>query len=242
MKTRLGFALVLGFAAAALALQVPAFAHPLAAVGPTPAPAPSATPKTLGHQTVSAFCTAFVTRFNDAETTLLDDDKLLDDAIAAETDYENDFFRLDGETRRFGHRLAMISALTQIIHEIPRTQSAVNDLRAQAAASVDAERKAALSEAASQLQSSIDHQRIVANELTDAVDAMLDSHTADGAMPALHGGSLPPVRAAGAYYGSALEFVMHMPRDRQLAADAESNAATAVIAVVKSCALEASPP
>jgi|GEM_PF-3962382 len=240
MKTRLGFALVLAFAVVALAVQVPAVAQPLA--GPTPAPVPSATPKTLGHQTVSAFCTAFVGRFNDAETTLLDDDKLIDDAIAAETDYENDFFRLDGETRRFGHRLAMITALTQIIHAIPKTQSAVNDLRAQAAASVDAERRAALSEGASQLQSSVDHQRIVANELTDAVDSMLDLHTGDGPMPAHHGGSLPPVRASGAYYGSALEAVTHMPRDRQIAADAESNAATAVIAVVKSCALEASPP
>src|SRR5471032_1066666 len=114
MKAKLGFALVLGFAMAVLALQVPTVGQPFAAATGAK-PVPSATPKTLGHQTISAFCTAFVTRFNDAETTLLGDDKLLDDAIAAETDYENDFFKLDGESRRFDHRLAMIAALSQII-------------------------------------------------------------------------------------------------------------------------------
>jgi hypothetical protein len=240
MKAKLGFAFVWGLAAAALALQVPAAAQQFAAASDA-TPAPTATPKTLGHQTVSAFCTAFVTRYNDAETTLLGDDRLLDDAIAAETDYENDFFRLDGESRRWNHRLSMIAALTQIIHTIPKTQAAVNDLRAQAAASVDAERRAALSEGAAELQTSVDHQRIVADELTDAVDSMLDVHTGDDAISAHHGADLPPVRAAGAYYGSALEVIMHMPHDRQLAEDAESNAAMAVTAVVRSCALESSP-
>lgn len=241
MKAKLGFALVFGLAAAAFPPPIFAGAQPPSAAS-GPAVQASPTPKTLGHEIVNAFCSTFVTRFNDAETTLLDDDRLLDDAIAAETDYENDFFKLDGESRRFDHRLAMIAALNKVIRTITKTQAAVNDLRVQAVASADVERQTALSEGASQLQTSINQQRIVANELTDAVDSMLDVHTGDAAMPTHHEGELPPARAAGAYYGSALEAVMHMPRDRKLAADAESNAAMAVTPVVRSCAQESPPP
>jgi N-acyl-D-aspartate/D-glutamate deacylase len=267
MNAKLGFAFCLWLAAIMLALQLSKaslVATIAQAADPTPSPSTAfapiseeqtsspkaqgtATPKILGHQIVSAFCTTFVTRFNVAATTMLADDKLLDDATAAETDYENDFFRLDGATRSWDHRLAMIAALTQIIHMIPKTQAAVNDLRAQATASTDAERRTSLSESASQLQASIDHQRIVANELTEAVDAMLDLHTIEDTIgyrgaPVPHpGDGLPSARPGGTYYVSALEIIMHIPRDRQLAAKAESNAAAAVTRVVRSCAQELSP-
>jgi hypothetical protein len=280
MKAVLGFALAVYFAAAMLAIQLFTgcyFASPALAADATPAPSPApglapigtepitapsvqgtATPKVLGHEVVSAFCSTFVERFNVAATTMLAVDKLLDDATTAETDYENDFFRLDGATRSWDHRLALIASLSKIMRTIPTTQAAVNDLRAQAAASADAERRAALSEGASQLQSSIDHQRIVADELNDAVDAMLDLHTVEdtvgyrgslggnkifdagaGDGPVPHpGDSLPGVRVPGAYYASAVESILHMPRDRQLATSAESNAAAAVVRVVRSCAQE----
>ena len=48
-------------------------------------------------------------------------------------------------------------------------------------------------------------------------------------------------QALGFARSSALEIIMHMPRDRQLAAKAESNAAAAVTRVVRSCAQELSP-
>lgn len=278
MKGASGFAFFFAFAAAMSAIPLTAAGNavqmPSAAdVAPTPSPtaalAPideqpppvqaTSTPKVLGHEIVSAFCTAFVARFNVAATTMLADDNLLDDATAAETDYENDYFRLDGATRSWDHRLAMIAALSQIMRTIPKTQAAVNDLRAQAAASTDAERRAALAEGALQLQTSLDHQRIVANELNDAVDATLDLHTIEdtigrqphvpdgpprvsidaGDAPVPHpGDGLPQARSAGTYYASAIEFYMHMPRDRQLGANAESNAAAAATRIVRSCALE----
>jgi hypothetical protein len=280
MKAELRFAFAIWFAAVMLAIQLstassasplviatgapPSPASTLAPIGDEHSPAPTvqgtATPKILGHAVVSAFCSAFVARFNVAATTMLADDKFLDDAVAAETDYENDFFRLDGATRSWDHRLAMIAALNQILHTIPKTQAAVNDLRAQAMASADADRRTALTESASQLQTSIDHQRIVANELNDAVDASLDLHTTDdtlghrvgslldghqrlnvdaGDAPVPHpGDSLPSARPAHAYYASAVEYFTHMPRDRQIVASAESNAAAAVTQVVRSCAQE----
>ena len=248
---------VLGFALAVFGL--------LAHAAPTVAPVIQATapPKVLGHQIVSAFCTTFVARFNDAATTLHADDQLLDDATAAETDYENDFYRLDGALRSWDHRLALIAALGRIMHTIPQTQAAVNDLRAQAAASSDAVRRAALDEGAAQLQTSMDHQRIVARELNDAVDAMLDLHTTDdtvgsrvsgvsdsrrifnagaGDAPVPHpGDALPPPRAHDAYSVSAVAAILHMPRDRGLTAEAESNATAAVAGVMRSCEQESAP-
>jgi hypothetical protein len=282
MKAERGFAFAIWFAAAMLAMQLsmaspvsapaigtdtppePSPAATLAPIGDDQSPVPTvqgtATTKILGHEIVSAFCSTFVARFNVAATTMLADDKLLDDATAAETDYENDFFHLDGAIRSWDHRLAMIAALNQILRTIPKTQAAVNDLRAQANASTDVERRAALTEGAAQLQTSIDHQRIVANELNDAVDATLDLHTAEdtvahhnsglmderqktnvdpGDAPVPHpGDTLPSARAPHAYYASVVEFVMHMPRDRQLVANAESNAAAAVTRIVRSCTQE----
>jgi hypothetical protein len=158
----------------------------------------------------------------------------------------------------------MIAALGRIIQTIPKTQAAVNDLRAQATASSDSGRREALLEGASQLQVSIDHQRIVANELNDAVGAMLDLHTTEdtlgrqvrglldgrqkfnldpGDAPVPHpGDSLPLTRSAGTYGTSAVEFILNMPRDRQLVANAESNAEVAVTRVVRSCVQESPPP
>jgi hypothetical protein len=265
MKVALGFALAVCFAPVIFAVP-----SSMAAVAPSPAPAaPSnapvlqstAPPKVLGHQVVSAFCKTFVARFDDAATTLQTDEKLLDDATAAETDYENDFSRIDGALRSWDHRLALIAALDRVMHTIPKTQAAVNDLRGQAAASADPERRAALTEGATQLQTSIEHQRIVARELNDAVDAMLDLHTAEntdrvsglsdqrrifnarvGDAPAQHpGDTLPQSRAHAVYYASAVESILHMPRDRQLAAAAESNAAAAVTGIVRSCDQENAP-
>jgi hypothetical protein len=267
MKVALGFALAVSFAAiiAAVRFSMIASAATLAPAPPTNAPVvPStATPKVLGHQIVSAFCTTFVARFNDAATTLHADDQLLDDATAAETDYENDFSRLDGALRSWDHRLALIAALGRIMHTIPLTQAAVNDLRAQAVATSDAGRRTSLMEGAAQLQTSVDHQRIVARELNDAVDAMLDLHTADetagspvnglsdkrkifnigaGDAPVPHpGDSLPQSRARGEYDASAVESILHMPRDRQLTAEAESNATAAVVGIMRSCEQEIAP-
>lgn len=265
MKVVLGFALAVCVASCMFAtpfsMAADAASHAPAAPSNAPVVQTTAPPKVLGHQVVSAFCTTFVARFNDAATTLQTDDKLLDDATAAETDYENDFSRLDGALRSWDHRLALIAALGRIMHTIPKTQAAVNDLRAQAAASADVERRAALTEGATQLQTSIDHQRIVARELNDAVDAMLDLHTAEstdrvsglsdqrrifnagvGDAPIPHpGDTLPQSRAHAEYYASAVESILHMPRDRQLAADAESNATAAVTGIVRSCQQESAP-
>jgi hypothetical protein len=267
MKVVLGFALAVSFAAiiAAVRFSVAADAAALASSSPTNTPVVQSTapPKVLGHQIVSAFCTTFVARFNDAATTLHVDDQLLDDATAAETDYENDFSRLDGALRSWDHRLALIAALGRIMRTIPQTQAAVSDLRAQAAATSDAERRTALIEGASQLQTSMDHQRIVARELNDAVDAMLDLHTAEdtvgsrvsglsdtrkifnagaGDAPVPHpGDTLPQARAHGAYYASAVESILHMPRDRSLTAEAESNATAAVAGIMRSCEQDTAP-
>ena len=267
MKVVLGFALAVSSAAiiTAVRFSVAADEATFALASPTKTPPvqSTATPKVLGHQIVSAFCTTFVTRFNDAATTLHVDDQLLDDATAAETDYENDFSRLDGALRSWDHRLALIAALGRIMHTIPQTQAAVNDLRAQAAATSDAERRTALIEGAEQLQTSMDHQRIVARELNDAVDAMLDLHTAEdtvgsrvsglsdtrkifnagaGDAPVPHpGDTLPQSRAHGAYYASAVESILHMPRDRTLTAEAESNATAAVADIMRSCDQETAP-
>src|SRR4029077_12403696 len=148
MWAELGFALAVWIAACMLASQsiaAPNVAPSAAPVNASPAPSPTAalapitedqspapavqstaTPKILGHEVVSAFCSTFVKRFNIAATTMLTNDKLLDDATAAETDYENDFFRLDGATRSWAHRLAMIAALGRILQTFPTTQAAVN--------------------------------------------------------------------------------------------------------------------
>jgi hypothetical protein len=109
----------------------------------------------------------------------------------------------------------------------------------------------------------MEHQRIVARELNDAVDAMLDLHTADdtvgsrvsgvsdsrkifnvgaGDAPVPHpGDTLPQGGSHGAYYASAVESILHMPRDRSLTAEAEAKATAVVAGIMRSCEQEAAP-
>jgi hypothetical protein len=230
---------------------------------PSPTATGTASPKVLGHVLVSAFCRSFVERFNAAAKTMIADDTHLDEATTAVRGYEDDFFRLDGALTSWNHRLQLIAALKELLNTIPKTQAAVNDLRAQAQSASDPERREALLESATQLQDSVDHQRLVANEMTDLVDMMLDLHTAEdtigqssaatrapgegfhldaGDAPVPHPGEgLPNMREARLSGPSALEWVYHMPRDRQIIGNAEANAATAARRIVRSCSQDAPP-
>jgi hypothetical protein len=230
---------------------------------PSPTATGTASPKVLGRVFVSAFCKSFVERFNVAAKTMIADDAHLDEATMAVRGYEDDFFRLDGALTSWNHRLQLIAALKDLLGTIPKTQAAVNDLRVQAQSASDLERRQALLESASQLQDSVDHQRLVANEMTDLVDMMLDLHTAEdtigqssagtrapgegfhlnaGDAPVPHpGDGLANVHNARLGGPSALEWVYHMPRDRQIIGDAEANAATAARRIVRSCAQDVPP-
>lgn len=230
---------------------------------PLPSATATASPKILGHVLVSAFCRSFVEHFNVAAKTMLADDARLDDATTAVRGYEDDFFRMDGALTSWNHRLQLMAALKHLLTTIPKTQAAVNDLRTQAQSATDPDRRAALLESTSQLQNSVDHQRVVANEMTDLVDMMLDLHSAEdtigqasaamrapgehfgvgtGDAPVPHPGDfLPGVRDGVPSGPSAIETVYHMPRDRQLISNAELNAASAARRIVRSCSDEAQP-
>lgn len=254
------------FAVAALAVlcigglaDAPARAHAFqpAVTEAAQSSSPTPSPRLLGHLVVSAICTTFIERFDAAATTMIADDVLLDDASIAIRGYEDDFSHLDGAARSWNHRLQLIAALKDLLGTISKTQATVNDLRSQAATIVEADRRAAVLEAATHLQESVDHQRIVADELTGVVDLTLDLHTSEdtiargaqgildpkqsfnvqaGDAPVPHPGDALPARVSSVAPAlSATEFVLHVPRDRRVIEHAESSANSAITRFVRSC-------
>jgi len=277
MKARFCYVLALFVAAcvAALPLRGPAEPSPspapvqtLAPIGDDeshgPAPTSSSSPKLLGHVMVSAFCSTFVERFNVAARTMVENDARLDDAVGAVRGYEDDFSRMDGEFSAWDHRLQLIAALKSLLSTIPKTQAAVDDLRQQAQTATDADRRDALAQSAARLQDSVDHQRIVAQEMQEIVGFMLDTHAAEDTIghavagtlapgenvkadaldaPVPHpGGALPGKIGVVARGPSAIEQILRVPRDRRLIGEAESNAAAAASRVVQTCIQEAASP
>ena len=272
MKARLCYALAIFMAAfiAGLPSRGPAEPSPapaptLAPIGddetPGPAPTSSSSPKLIGHVTVSAFCASFVDRFNVAARTMVANDARLDDAVGAVRGYEDDFSRMDGAFSAWDHRLRLIAALKSLLDTIPKTQAAVNDLREQATSAVDPDRRDALAESAARLQDSVDHQRIVAQEMQEVVGFMLDTHGGDDTIghavagtlapgekvsadalddPVPHPGDALPGKTVQPERGpSAIEQILRVPRDRRLIGEAESNAAAAASRVVRTCVQEA---
>ena len=248
-------------------VPLPASAPTLAPIdddaSPEPSPSPGATPKLLGRVSVSAFCSSFVEHFNVAARTMVSNDGRLDDAVAAVRGYEDDFSRMDGAFSAWDHRLRLMAALKELLVTIPKTQAAVDALRAQVLQTDDADRRSALAESAAQLQSSVDHQRVVVYEMQDLMSLMLDMHGSDDTIghavggtlgpgekviadaldaPVPHPGDALPGKVAPPARGpSAIELVLRVPRDRRLIADAESNAAAAALRVITKCVQEASP-
>jgi len=279
MKARYcrAFAIFAALCIAGLPLRTPADPSPapapaqtLAPIGEDGSPAPepastaSSSPKLLGHVTVSAFCAAFVERFNVAARTMVQNDARLDDAVGAVREYESDFSRIDGTFSSWDHRLQLIAALKSLLETIPKTQAAVNDLRAQAQSATEASRHDALVEGAAQLQASVDHQRIVAQEMQEVLGFMLDTHATEDTIehgvsatlapgesvkldaldaPVPHPGDALVGKTVGAAAGpSAIEQILRVPRDRRLIGEAESGAAVAAARVVQTCVEETTRP
>ncbi len=190
----IGIALSAAFLSAALASPVPS-----SSPTPTPAPSPTRTlapivtggapapnvspspgqPKLIGHIYTSAYCSSFVEHFNGASQVVIVNDQHLD---AVDTDLhaiENDWNRRDGTARVYDDRVKLIGEVTKMLKSIPASQAEVNALLAQAKTTTDPERKAALQEAASQLQRTVDRQRAMAYDLTNVIHVLLDKHTAE---------------------------------------------------------------
>lgn len=281
MKAGLCYALAILMAACVVGLPVRVPAEPtpapeppsastpapiLAPIGdesPGPEPTSGSSPKLIGHITVSAFCASFVERFNVAARTMVANDARLDDAVGAVRGYEDDFSRMDGAFSAWDHRLRLIAALKSLLGTIPKTQAAVNDLREQAKSATDPTRRDALAESAARLQDSVDHQRIVAQEMQEIVGFMLDTHGGDDTIgaavagtlapgekvmvdaldaPVPHPGDALPGKTSAPMRGpSSIEQILRVPRDRRLIGEAESNAAAAASRVVRTCVQEANP-
>lgn len=194
MGMRLSLAIALG-----AALLVAAVSSPVPALTPTPAPSADPTlapiddtvtpgpvesgaspgPRVIGHIYTNAFCSNFVEHFNAASRIVIGNDRQLDAVDLNLRKIESDWNRLDGATRVYDDRVGLIATVDQMMHSIPASQAEVNALLAQAKATTDPARKAALLESASQLQKTIDRQRAVVYDLTGVIHVLLDKHKRD---------------------------------------------------------------
>ena len=180
------------------AILVAALGSPVPASNPPPSPAPTSTatlapiddgsvpvptasaspgqPKTIGHIYTSAYCTNFVEHFNTAARVLISNDQHLDSVDVSLRAIENDWNRRDGAMRVYEDRVQLIGVVGKMLKSIPESQAAVNQLLAQAKATTDPVRKAALQDSASQLQKSIDRQKSVTYDLSNVIHVLLDKH------------------------------------------------------------------
>lgn len=228
-------------------------------------------PKVLGHVYTSAYCSEFVEHYDAAATTIIGNDQHLTNVDATLQDIENNYDLRNGASRVYDDRVKLIGDVGQMLKTIPASQKAVDDLLAQAKATTDPDRKAALQEAASELQHTVDHQRAVANDLTNVVHVLMDKHTSeDTAETAIqwmmlpgyseHGISLnddpvpPPGEDSIGHHEAvsnatpsaspspgSVEDVMQWGRQRSVIATSESNAAAAAQKVVRICDDEHAP-
>ena len=157
---------------------------PLVLIDREPAGMPSASPspgqpKTLTHIYTSAYCSTFVEHFNNATTGIIGGDRHLDSVDSTIHQIDLDWNKRDGAMRVYDDRVKLIADVGAMLKQIPQTQAEVNSLLAQANQTTDPQRKAALQEAASQLQKAIDRQRTVSYDLTNVIHVLEDKHTSE---------------------------------------------------------------
>ncbi|HYK54477.1 MAG TPA: hypothetical protein VEV38_13215 [Candidatus Eremiobacteraceae bacterium] len=248
---------------------------PLVLIDRVPAGLPSSSPspgqpKVLTHIYTSAYCSTFVEHFNNATAGIIGDDKHLDSVDTTIHQITLDWNRRDGAMRVYDDRVKLIGDVGAMLKQIPQTQAEVNALLAQANQTTDPDRKAALLDAASQLQKAVDRQRSMSYDLTSVIHVLEDKHTQeDTAETAIdemmlpgyheHGISLldDPVPPAGVDsvdhpdpkvsptpHAGDLDDVLQWGRQRWVIASSESQAAIAADKLVRICDGEvmASPP
>ena len=245
---------------------------PLVLIDRVPAGLPSSSPspgqpKLLSHIYTSAYCSTFVEHFNNATTGIIGDDKHLDSVDSTIRQINLDWNRRDGAMRVYDDRVKLISDVGAMLKQIPQTQAEVNTLLAQANQTTDPDRKAALVDAASQLQKAVDRQRTVSYDLTSVIHVLEDKHTAeDTAETAIdqmmlpgyheHGISLlddpvdqpgvdsvshPDPKVSPTPHAGDLEDVLQWGRQRWIIASSESRAAIAADKLVRICDGEVMP-
>ena len=269
----------LGLALASLALAVstthagavandPTPTPTLAPVGlpPAPASAPEASPsanapplKVIERIYVTSFCSRFIQHFNLAANVLIANDTRLDQTSSDLDAVDADYVKHDGALRVYDDRNRLIAEVGGMMRSIPLGQTAVNNLLAQARSTKDPARREALQATASQLQRSIDRQRAVAYDLSNAVHVLLDKHTFEDTdeyhiaqvmpypnMPVIVHTLDDPVPEPGstdaaqalAPKPATTKMVLQFDRQRWIIAHAESQAAVAAESIVKSCVVE----
>jgi len=241
---------------------------PLVLIDRAPAGAPASSPspgqpKTLTHIYTSAYCSTFVEHFNNATTGVLGGDKHLDSVDATIHQIDLDWSKRDGAMRVYDDRIKLIGDVNAMLKQIPQTQAEVNALLAQANQTTDPQRKAALLDAASQLQKAVDRQRTVSYDLTSVIHVLEDKHTSEDTaetniqylMPpgySEHGISLlddpvdqpgvntmmnssPSPKVSPTPRAGDLEDVLQWGRQRWIIASSESQAAIAADKLVRIC-------
>lgn len=247
---------------------------PLVLIDRVPAGAPSATPspgqpKTLATIYTSAYCSTFVQHFNNATTGIIGSDKHLDSVDSTIHQIDLDWNKRDGAMRVYDDRVKLIADVGAMLKQIPQTQAEVNSLLAQAKQTTDPQRKAALQEAASQLQKAIDRQRTVSYDLTNVIHVLEDKHTAEDTAetniqylmpPGYHefgisllddpveqpginsmANSSPNPKVSPTPRAGDLEDVLQWGRQRWIIASSESQAAIAADKLVRICDGEVMP-
>jgi hypothetical protein len=241
----------------------------LAPIGDSSEPDASASgapgqPKVLGHIYASAYCEDFVEHFNTATQVIVDNDHHFDSVDKTLHAVEDDWNRMDGAMRVFDDRTKLIADVSAMVKTIPASQAAINQMLADAKTTTDPIRKAALQESASQLQTTLDRQRAVADDLTTVIHVLMDHHTKEDTVETQVNALLPfgyhatfdigddPVPAPGEHSmmqpkptpspspgasatPSAVEDVMQWQRQRSIIADAEARAASAADRIVRIC-------
>jgi len=222
-------------------------------------------PKLLGHVYANAYCQTFVEHFNNATNGVISDDRHLDNVDSTIHAIDDAWNQRDGAMRVYDDRVKLIADVGAMLKAIPQTQTEVNALLAQAKATTDPDRKAALQASASQLQHTLDRQKTVTYDLTNVIHVLLDKHTAEDTaesniqnllLPGYteHGISLndDPVDEPGTNTMMApsasptpqagdLEDVLQWSRQRWIIATAESQAAVAADHLVRICDGEVMP-
>ena len=239
---------------------------PPTAATPAPVPSPNGSPnannpplKVIERLYVASFCSRFIQHFNLAANVLIANDARLDHTSDDLDAVDADYVKRDGALRVYDDRNRLIAEVGEMMRSIPQGQGAVNNLLAQARSTKDPARRDALQATASQLQRSIDRQRAVAYDLSNAIHVLLDKRTAEDTdefhiaetmpypnMPVIVHTLDDPVPEPGstdaaqalAPKPATTKMVLQFDRQRWIIGHAESQAAASAETIVKSCVVE----
>jgi hypothetical protein len=148
---------------------------PESTISPQPSAAPKELLKEIGHvKAVTPFCKAFVTHFNNSAQLMTSNDEQISYIDFTFGNIDKRFTELGGELRFYEDRVRLMAWVKTVQQHIPVLQDEINQLRRSAALTIDPGTAKAAREVATQLQTSLDKQKQIANDALGVIHAMID--------------------------------------------------------------------